>query len=222
MSRINVILCILFILFGCSKNEAEVKLYKTTVPLNGLQMFSDVDSYKFKVILKIPYKSKVELVDKKKYYIPHDIIVSEEYSKVKYKETIGYVLSTYLSDRDDVPFVDDIKYDYRLNEFDYDRDSIIKAAIDVMHKDGFFKAEIQYYYTENPQIFTLYGRDCDNSKVKIVAVIMVSKLHPNFNRAICFEIKGNKLGPAFGGDISTIEELIKFVRGPDECCDEGC
>ena len=214
MLRINVVLSLLLILFSCSKKEAEVKLYKTTVGLNGLQMFSHVDSYEFEIILEIPYKSKVEIVDKKKYYIPDDKIVSSEYSKVKYKETIGYVLSLYLSDRDDVPFVDDVKYDYKLNEFDYDRDIIVKTTINRMHK--YWKDEFQYYYTENPQIFTFYGKDCDNLAVKSVVVIMVSKLSPNYNRGICYNLVDDTLvSSSFDfWDYMPIEKAIEYAREP--------
>ena len=61
MLRISLILCLFLILFSCSQKE---KLYKTTVVPEGLQMLSTVDWQREK-ILKIPYKSKVELVDKK-------------------------------------------------------------------------------------------------------------------------------------------------------------
>jgi len=221
MLRINVILCLLLILCGCSKNETEVKLYKTTVCLQGLQMFPAVDSSD--TIFEIPYKSKVEVVDKKKYYDTRD--KSRVYSKIKYKETTGYVLSSYLSDRDDVPFVDDVKYDYKLNEFDYDRDIIIKTTINKMYKSKYWKDEIQYYYTENPQIFTLYGKNCDDLEVKRVVVIMVSKLTPNYNEAISYDLEDNKLvPPSFDGVGlygTTIEEAIEAARNPSSCCG-GC
>ena len=210
--------CLLLILFGCSKSETE-KLYKTTTSLLGVQMFSNTES--LKEILKIPFKSKVEVVDKKKYYYKND--KSSEYSKIKYKGKIGYVLSSYLSDRDDVPFVDDVKYDYKLNEFDYDRDIIIKHTIKHLHK--YWKDEIKYYYTENLQIFTFYGKDCDNLPVKRVVVIMVSKLTPNYNRGICYGLVDDRLvspNPSFDfRHYMPIEKALEYAREP-VCCGNEC
>ena len=224
MLRISVALYLLLILFGCLKKETEVKLYKTTIHPYGLQMFTDVDSYRHEVILEIPFKSKVEMVDKKKYYIPDNKIVSSEYNKVKYKETIGYVLSEYLSDRDDLPFVDNIKYNYKLNEFEYNRNSVIKAVIDCTHDSRFFqKDESQYYYIESPQIFTLYAKDCDDSKYKMIAAVLISKLTPSFNEIICFYFEGNKLYPFFGLRFNNqaIEKTLESIRKP-MCCGEEC
>ena len=193
--------CLLLILFGCSK----IVVNKTVVA--DLEMYSE-PPFKGEQIGTIPFKEKVEIIENK---------IVNGYIKVKYKETIGYILSQYLSDRDDVPFVDDIKLNHTLNEFEYDRDVVVKAAINAIYNDKFFKDEIQNYYTENPQIFAVYGKDCDDLEVKKVAVSMVSKLHPNFNQVICFRLKGNKLGSAFGGNFSTEEELIEFLRDPGEC-----
>ena len=202
-------LCFLLILFGCSKDETRVKSYKTTVCLTGLQMYMDLELYE--EILKIPFKSKVEVVDNKKYYFKNSNSI---HSKIKYKEKIGYVLSEYLSDRDDVPFVDDVKYDYKLNEFDYDRDIIVKTTINRMHK--YWKDEFQYYYTENPQIFTFYGKDCDNLAVKSVVIIMVSKLTPNYNRGICYNLVDDTLvSSSFDfWDYMPIEKAIEYAREP--------
>ena len=210
MLRINIMLCSIIILSACSKITSNKEIYKTVVGFPDLEIYSAVP-FKGDQIGVIPFKEKVEIIENK---------ITDGYIKVKYKKTIGYVLSEYLSDRDDVPFVDDIKYDYELNEFDCDRDSIIKAAISTMHKDGYFYAEPQYFYTENPQIFTLYGKNCNGFEVKRIAVIMVSKLHPNFNSTICFELEDNKLSSAFGGTFFTIKELIEFVRRPAEYCDD--
>jgi len=221
MLRINAILCFLIILFGCFKKETEIKLYKTTVNPHGLQMFTDVDSYRNEVIFKIPFKSKVEMVDNKKHYIPDDKIVSWEYSKIKYEGTVGYVLSIFLSERDAIPFVDNVKYDLKINEFDYDRNTIIKTAINCMRNNKNFKTETKYYYIEDPQIFTLYGKNCDDSEAKIVAVLMISKLTPLFNRMFCFSLEDNELVPFAEFPVYSwgIEKTIETARQSDICYD---
>jgi hypothetical protein len=172
MLRIEIILCLLLLVPCCSNNSGE-KIYRTATAIEGLQMFSDVDSYQNEIILEIPFKSKVELVDKKKYYIPDDKIVSSEYSKVKYKEIIGYVGTDSLSERNDIPFVDDIKYDLPKDEFDYDKISAIKALKEYMLNVKYYNDKISYYYIDYPQMFSLYGTNCDNMKIKIIAIFIM-------------------------------------------------
>lgn len=220
MLRINIILCLLLILFSCSKNETEVKLCKTAVDLEGLQLLMDLESHK--EISKIPFKSKVDVVDKKKYYFMND--KSLEYSKVKYKEKIGYVRSVFLSDKDDEPFVDDVKYDLHIAEFDYDRNSAIKTFKKFMHNDGYynFKNMISYYYIDDPQIFSLYGTDCGSREVKLIAILLNSKVASYYNHIIYFEIKNNKFvfyrnSPVRVEDKEDIEINIDIVRNPHEC-----
>jgi hypothetical protein len=210
----------------CSKSDSDVKIYKTVVA-EGLQMFTDVDSYKSEVILEIPYKSKVEIVDNKKYYIPDDKIVSSEYRKIKYKGKTGFVLSTYLSDRDDIPFVDKVKYDYSRNEFPYDKDRAIEFVKKTMIELGKKKTPLSdYYYIEDPQIFSFYGKDCCDKKVKIMMVIMISKIHKIKN---CYSVfydydeKGYSLmrygSQDFSGDKDylNVKDFIERYKIRDDC-----
>ena len=188
MHKIMRLLLILICFCYCSKSDSEVKIYKTVVA-EELQMFTDVDSYKHKVILEIPFKSKVEVVNNKKYYIPNET-ASWEYSKIKYKDKIGFVLSTYLSERDDIPFVDKIKYDYSCNEFVFDKKRAIEFAEKTMIELGEKKIPLSnYYYIEDPQIFSFYGKDCCDDNVKIIMVVMVSKIHKIKNCYSVFYVK---------------------------------
>ncbi len=220
MLRIIKLFSLLFVLITCTIESANAKIYRTTVcPNDGLQVFSDVD--RLDKISSIPFKSKVQIIDNIKIIskLSHD-----EYIKIKYKDTTGYVLAEYLSEKDEIPFVENIKYDFNLNEFQYDKGSIINAVKKRMQEEEYFKGTIPYFYVDDLQIFTLYGKDCNGLKVKRIVVIMISKLHKNFNEIICFEIENGKLvfygGGGFGND--TIQEVIHRFKLPDEHCDERC
>ena len=222
MLRIKIILCVL-LLATCCSNNSEKKVYRTAIHPSGLQLFTDVISYQDKIILEIPFKSKVELVDNKKYYIPDDKIVSSEYSKVNYKGTIGFVMSNGLSERDDVPFIDNIKYDLNKDEFDYDKINVAKAFKAFLLNPELYKDIIFYYYTDNFQMFSLYGKDCDGVEIKIIAIILNSKIAPYFSRMICFEVKNNKFiyyydFPVEVEDKIEIKENTKYIKDPTDCC----
>ena len=215
MPRVEIILCLL-LLVPCCSNNSEKKIYKTTTSLLGLQMFSD-NPIKNTVnpIMYIPFKSKVEVIDNKSI---------DEYVKIKYKDTIGYVYEGYLSEKDDIPFINDIKYNLSIHEFDYDKMSLMKTLKKFMLNDEFYKDEISYYYTDDPQIFSLYGKDCDNIDIKIVGVIINSRIDSSYSRMICFRVKNNKfiyyadLKIEVEGEI-VIEETIKhFLRYPPDGC----
>ena len=221
MLRIEIILCLL-LLVPCCINNSKEKMYRTTTAIEGLQMFTDVDSYQNEVILEIPFKSKVELVDEKKYYIPDDKIVSSEYSKVKYGVAIGYVVSDYLSEKNDIPFINDIKYDLPTNEFDCDKMNAIKALKKLMLNREYYKDKIFYYYIDDPQMFSLYGKDCDDIEIKIVAVMLNSKINSSYNRMICFKVKNSKFISYYDyqtevQDKIAIEENIRDIKDPDNC-----
>ena len=229
MLRINAIACLLLVLFGCSKtgsdSDASKKADEITSKMDEVSspdktiyktvIVSDLEIYSSNpmkgVIDKIgtiPFKEKIEIIENE---------AADKYSKVKYKKTVGYVLSSYLSDKDDVPFVDDVKYDYKLNEFDYDREVILKTVINHMYK--YYKDEVQYYYMENPQIFTFYAKDCDDLEVKRVIAIMVSKITPIFNKALTYDIEDDKLVAPRNfhniGLLVTIDKVIESARHPD-------
>jgi len=218
----KIYLCLL-LLIPCCSNNPEQKIYKTTTALEGLQMFTDVDSYQHDVILEIPFKSKVEIVDKKKYYIPDDQIVSSTYSKVKYKETIGYVHEDGLSEKDDIPFINDRKYNLPIDEFDYDRMSVIKALKRYMLNTNYYKDKISYYYIDNPQMFSLYGKNCDDTEIKVVAIMLNSKVDSGYSRMICFKVDNKKFAfycdsPVEIEDKIVIEENIKDdIKNPNDC-----
>ena len=77
------------------------------------------------------------------------------------------------------------------------------------------KIEFLTIYTEDPQMFSLYGKNCDNMKlnIKVVAVIMNSKILTFESRIICFIVKNNEfifcadLQLEVGDDIA-LERLI--------------
>ena len=220
--QIKRLLIILLVLFCCCcSSNSEKKIYRTTTAISGLQMFTDVDSYQNEVILKIPFKSKVELVDEKKYYIPHDKIVSSEYSKVKYGVAIGYVNSGSLSEKDDIPFIDDIKYNLPVDEFDYDKMSALKAFKKYIHSYEYYKDKNFFYHTNDPQIFSLYGKDCDDMEIQIVAIILNSKVDSGYSRMIGFKVENSKF--IFYYDFTMeeskigIKRILNHIRSGGEC-----
>jgi hypothetical protein len=223
MLQIKRLLIILLVLFCCCcTNNSKEKIYRTTVAIGGLQMFTDVDSYQNEVILKIPFKSKVELVDNKKYYIPDDKIISSEYSKVKYGVAIGYVAADGLSEKNDIPFIDDIKYDLPADEFDYDKMSAIKAFKKFMPIDKFFKDRLSYYYIDDPQMISLYGLNCDDVEIRVIAIIVNSKVASYYSRMICFRVENNKFVfnydlPIEVEDKIVIEENVRDIKKPTDC-----
>ena len=216
MKRITMLLFILIIggVVLCSNNSGK-KIHRTTVALTGLPMHLD-NSIENLVnpIMHIPFKSKVEIIDNKSI---------EGYVKIKYKDTVGYVHKGYLSERDDVPFIDDIKYNLPIHEFDYDKMTAIKALKQYMLTDKFYKNESFYYYTDDPQIFSLYGKDCDGVAIKVIAIIMNSKINVLYSRMICFKVKNNKFIPYSDSSVESqgkllIESYLEYqIRNPQDC-----
>ena len=218
MPRIRILkifLCLL-LLVPCCKNNSDKKIYRTTTHDKlGLQMFhdnpikNDVD-----LLMHIPFKSKVEIIDNKS---------TDGYVKIKYKDIIGYVYKKYLSEKDDMPFIDDRKYDLPADEFDYDKMSAIRALKKFMLNIKYYKNEISYYYTDDPQMFSLYGKDCDNMEIKVVTIILNSKINSGYSRMICFRVANKKF--VFYYDLQTevedkieIEENIKYyIRYRSDC-----
>ena len=139
MKRITMLLFILIMgaILSCSKNEAETKIYRTAIGEPTLRMYPEPENASHsRTIMEIPFKSKVEVIDNKSV---------DRRVKIKYKDTIGYVHENYLSEKDDVPFIDGIKYDYSVHEFDYDKISAIKALKKYMINDEYYKNRISYY-----------------------------------------------------------------------------
>ena len=167
----------------------------------------------------------MEVIDNKKYYIPDDKIISSAYRKVKYKDTVGYVSERSLSENNDIPFIDNRKYELPEDEFDYDKMNAIKALKKLMFNRKYYKDKISYYYIDDPQMFSLYGIDCDSLKIKIIAIILNSKVVSYYSRLICFEVKNNKFIPYYDLQIEVedkivIEENIKYyIRNRPSDCD---
>ena len=184
MPRMEIILCLL-LLVPCCSNNSEKKIYKTAIGEPTLLIYPDPKNPVYSsAIMNIPFKSKVEVIDNK---------VINRHVKIKYKDTIGYVYKEYLSEKDDIPFIDDIKYNLSIHEFDYDKKSVIKNFKNFIVNSESYKDRLFYYYTDDPQIFSLYGKNCDDMEVKIVAVIMNSKITTSKSHMICFELDANEL-----------------------------
>ena len=185
MLQIKRLLIILLILFCCcSKSGSDVKMYKTNV-FDRLSIYIDPNKrYQGQEIGEIPFKAKVEIVD-------NNEVKDGDWSfiKIKYKDIVGYVFSTYLSERSDIPFVDKVKYDYALNEFEHDGKSVVDFVKKNMVEYGKCEEPVSNeYYIDDPQIYTFYGKDCDRRDAKYIMVIMISKLHKEFNYHIVFTI----------------------------------
>jgi len=210
MIKIKIVLCLLLLVPCCSKDSK--KIYRTAIGLPNLEIYPDPNNPVYSsAIMDIPFKSKVEIIDNK---------VINRHVKIKYKDTIGYVSKGYLSEKDDIPFIDDIKYNLSIHEFDYDKKSVIETLKKHMLNDNIYKKRISYYYTDDPQTFSTYGYDCDAMEIKIVSVIINSKIDTSYTRMISFKIKNNKI--IHYSDLSVdsereIKESLEYIRYPGEC-----
>ena len=230
---IKIVLSLLLLITCCSKdseqkisNNSEEKIYRTAIGEPTLSMYADPEnpaSHTF--IMNIPFKSKVEVIDNKNI---------NRRVKIKYKDTIGYVYKDCLSEKDDLPFIENVKYNLSVHEFDYDKKSVIEALKKDMLNSKFgtgFYSEIYsyssykfpYYYIDNPQMFSLYGKNCDGKKIKIVAVVMNSKIITFSSRLICFIVENNELGPYADFQIEVEDEIVierdfETLKNPDCRC----
>ena len=219
----KIILCLL-LLIPCCSNGSKEKIHRTTIGEPILDMHADPknptsDSF----IMHIPFKSKVEVINNKSI---------NRRLKIKYKDTVGYVHERLLSEKDDIPFIEDIKYNLSVHEFDYDRKSVIKALKKYMLESEFnyngvpSSYKLPYYYTDDPQMFSLYSKDSDCIETKVIAVIMNSKVMTFYSRIICFIVENNKL--IFRADLPVEEmgkivverELLEYLKNPD-CANRG-
>jgi hypothetical protein len=185
-------------------------------------MFADPIE-KNSVIMRIPLKVKVEVLDEKKYYLPSNKNKDDNLrlSKIKYKDTIGYVFSGNLSERSDIPFVDNVKFNYKLNEFKYNREKAINWAKKQMIEIEKIKEPLSdEYYIDDPMIYSFVGESCDGKYIeKYILVIMISKLHRYFNLYVIINVD-NKNEYSYGGggrhsftkDDSS-EEVKGFIKG---------
>ena len=206
------LLSLLLILFCyCSKSNSDIETYKTVV-LDRLNIYADTKDHQ--VIGYLRFKAKVKIVDNNEIKINNQDCV-----KIKCEDITGYVYSKYLSERNDIPFVDKVKYDYNLNEFEYNKKRTIDFTKKAMIEHGNMKEPLSNeYYIDDPQIYTFYGKE-HNKNVKFIMVIMISKIHKDFNYYTVFTINDkNEYSPKEGGstqdstrDIS-IKDYINTIK----------
>ena len=210
----RLLIILLFLICCCSKSDSDVKIYRTAIM--DVRVYADPKSRRSpgQEIGKIPFKEKVEIID-------NNEIKIDDYSfiKIKYKDIIGYVYSMDLSERNDIPFVDKVKYDYILNEFEYDRKKVIDFAKKYMIRTGHYEESLSNrYYIDDPQVYTFYGKDCNGKVKKYIMVIMLSKLHKELNHQTIFIIDDkNKYSWVESGEINLInknstEELKYYIN----------
>ena len=218
MLQIKRLLIILLVLFCCcSKRNSDEKIYRTAV--SDLRVYADPEKrYVGQGIGRIPFKARVEIVDN------NEVKGGDlSFIKIKYNDTIGYVNSSRLSERSDIPFVDNVKYDYTLNEFAYDREKVIDLARQAMTEYDSYTKPLTSYYIEDPQIFSFYGKDCNENDTKYILVIIISKLCKNFNYHVTlFSINSKDeyrvWGCGSGGFTESdegIKDYIKLLRSGD-------
>jgi len=218
MLQIKRLLIILLVLSCCcSKSILDEKRYRTAVC--ELDIYTNPkETYVGQEIGTIPFKERVEIVDN------NEVKVNDYQSfiKIKYKDTVGYVLSSLLSERSDIPFVDNVKYNYTLNEFEYNR----KMVIDLTKKNmiEYDKIEVPLtneYYIEDPQIYSFYGDDCYGRDTKFILVIMISKLRKDFYHFTIININNKNEYYWFGSgtqyckqdNCSNSENIKDFIGG---------
>ena len=211
--NINLLLLLLILFSYCSKNSSDVKTYKTVV-FDRLNIYASPKDYQ--EIGEVPFKARVKIVDNNEIKIGN----KWNYIKIEYNNIIGYVLSEYLSERNDIPFVDKVKYYYSLNEFTYNKKRAIDSIKKAMIKHANIKEPLSdEYYIDDPQIYTFYGKD-NEKDAKFILVIMISKIHRDFNYYTVFTINDedeyNPMGRGFTQDstrdISIHKDYINILR----------
>jgi len=208
MIQIKRLLIILLVLFCCcSKSGSDEKRYKTAV--SRVVIYNPEEIFKRQEIGKIPFKGRVEIVDNNE--------INDGYwsfIKIKYKGTIGYVRSSHLSERNDIPFVDNVKCDYYLNEFAYSKERVIDLVKDAMSR--LKEPPSNGYYIDDPQIYTFHGKDCDGENTNYILVIAASKQFKSSGHYTIFtkERENEYHEYASGGilDIDSTEEMKNFIE----------
>jgi len=216
MRHIKRLLIILLVLFCCcSKSISDEKRYRTATAVYGLDIYTNPEkTYVGQEIGTIPFKGRVEIVDN------NEIKVDDRsFIKIKYKDIIGYVRSSFLSERSDIPFVDNVKYDYTLNEFEYNREMVIDLTKKAMIEYGEYRAvPLSSYYIDDPQIFSFYGKDCSGRDTDYILVIVVSKLYKASNCNLTYIKKSENeytiigYGSGFDADEDELKHYIKLIR----------
>ena len=178
------LLLLLAVLFCCcSKSSSDVKTYRTVVC--DVLVFPEPNERNLEQIIGIiSFKEKVEIVDRNE-------VKTDDYNvtKIKYKNIIGYVWSKYLSEKSDIPFVDKVKYNYTLNEFEYDSEKAINLAKKAMVEYNKINEPLSNeYYSDDPQIYSFHGKNCNGEDENYILVIMISKQHKDFNHYITLYI----------------------------------
>ncbi|MCL2025838.1 MAG: hypothetical protein FWG92_03430 [Leptospirales bacterium] len=178
------LLLLLAVLFCCcSKSSSDVKTYRTVVC--DVLVFPEPNERNLEQIIGIiSFKEKVEIVDRNE-------VKTDDYNvtKIKYKNITGYVWSKYLSEKSDIPFVDKVKYNYTLNEFEYDSEKAINLAKKAMVEYNKINEPLSNeYYSDDPQIYSFHGKNCNGEDENYILVIMISKLHKDFNHYITLYI----------------------------------
>ena len=226
MIQIKKLLIILLVLFCCcSKSSSDTKIYRTAI-LN-LRVYANPEEIYFgQEIGEIPFMARVEIVDNNE--IKRNDNDDDNLIKIKYKDTIGYVYSTYLSERSNIPFVDKVKYDYSLNEFAYNRKEVIDFVKEDMIEYGRYEEPLsKRYYIDDPQVYTFYGKDCDGEDAKYIMVIMISKLHKDFNYHTAFIVDNkNEYRRETSGinnftekdGIENVKDYIEVLKSGGEFC----
>ena len=190
--------------------------------MGDIKIYADpYKTYLGQEIGNIPFKEKVEIIGSKKVKVNDD-----SFTKIKYKDTVGYVNSTYLSERTDIPFVDRDQYDYSLNEFEYDKRRVIDSAQRTVIKDSNSikdKLSLSKIFFDDPYIYSFYGKNCNGEDERFIFVIMISKLHKDLNHYIFFTtINEREYGwyayeRGLFKDDETIKEYIEVYRKGGEC-----
>ena len=118
---------------------------------------------------------------------------------------------------------DKVEYDYDLSEFAYNRERVIYFAKKTMLKWGEMKKPLSNeYYINDPQIYSFYGKDCNGENRNYIMVIMLSKVHKNFNRGIILTVNSKNEYSEYGTiaymtqDIN-IKDYINLFRLGGSC-----
>jgi len=170
LKLLNMFIIILFL--SCSEHNIDNKKFMTTTLTWGVEVYPTPRRIS-PILTTIPFKSKIEIIDNK-------TINSDGYEviKIKYNDYIGYVSKDNLSEKNEIPFIDNIKYNYRRNEFVFNKSNIIEYSKEaLLHHVQKSSSNLDYYYFEDPQIFSFYGKNCKNEIVKRILIILRSKLN---------------------------------------------
>ena len=81
---------------------------------------------------------------------------------------------------------------------------------------------LNYFYINDPQIFTFYSKDCNNSEIKRIAVIVKSRINKGDDIVVCFDYKNKQVLEKYIAYVQSFENELKLKEFIDYCKTTMC